>query len=146
MTTSKSPLSALGGALIPMEGEAPEMAQSRQTYIDAQRKLLEAYENRQQLFDPVLLAMAQGFLAPTKSGAFGETIGNVAAQVGPAAEAERKRGIEMAQMKAELAAAELGQRGEAQKRNLMGSLYRQEKPDEDFLIDPVKAQQHCQWT
>lgn len=146
MTTSKSPLSALGGALIPMEGEAPEMAQSRQTYIDAQRKLLEAYENRQQLFDPVLLAMAQGFLAPTKSGAFGETIGNVAAQVGPAAEAERKRGIEMAQMKAELAAAELGQRGEAQKRNLMGSLYRQEKPDEDFLIDPVKAQQLARLT
>ena len=49
MTTSKSPLSALGGALIPVEGEDSGMAQSRQTYIDAQRKLLEAYENRQQL-------------------------------------------------------------------------------------------------
>ena len=146
MTTSKSPLSALGSSLIPMENEAPDMAQSRQTYIDAQRKLLEAYENRQQLFDPVLLAMAQGFLAPTKSGSFGEAIGNVAAQVGPASEAERKRGIEMAQMKAELAAAELGQRGEMQKRNLMGSLYRQANPDEDFLMDPVVAQQLARLT
>jgi hypothetical protein len=61
--------------------------------------------------------MAQGFLGPTKSGSFGESISNVAAAVGPAAEAERKRNIEMAQIRAELAASRYGaeQKGEALK-------------------------------
>jgi hypothetical protein len=109
---TKSPL-----ALVEMPGESSGMTEARQTYIDAQKKMLEALESRSQLFDPVLLAMAQGFLAPTKSGAFGESISNAAASVGPAAEAERKRNIEMAQIRAELAASRYGaeQKGEALK-------------------------------
>lgn len=109
---TKSPL-----ALVEMPGESSGMTEARQTYIDAQKKMLEALESRNQLFDPVLLAMAQGFLGPTKSGSFGESIANVAAAVGPAAEAERKRGIEMAQIRAELAANQYGaaQKGEALK-------------------------------
>jgi hypothetical protein len=109
---TKSPL-----ALVEMPGESSGMTEARQTYIDAQKKMLEALESRSQLFDPVLLAMAQGFLGPTKSGSFGESISNVAAAVGPAAEAERKRNIEMAQIRAELAASQYGaaQKGEALK-------------------------------
>ena len=109
---TKSPL-----ALVEMPGESSSMTEARQTYIDAQKKMLEALESRNQLFDPVLLAMAQGFLGPTKSGSFGESISNVAAAVGPAAEAERKRNIEMAQIRAELAANQYGaaQKGEALK-------------------------------
>jgi hypothetical protein len=109
---TKSPL-----ALVEMPGESSGMTEARQTYIDAQKKMLEALESRNQLFDPVLLAMAQGFLGPTKSGSFGESISNVAAAVGPAAEAERKRNIEMAQIRAELAANQYGaaQKGEALK-------------------------------
>jgi hypothetical protein len=109
---TKSPL-----ALVEMPGESSGMTEARQTYIDAQKKMLEALESRSQLFDPVLLAMAQGFLGPTKSGSFGESISNVAASVGPAAEAERKRNIEMAQIRAELAASRYGaeQKGEALK-------------------------------
>lgn len=104
-------------ALVEMPGESSGMTEARQTYIDAQKKMLEALESRNQLFDPVMLAMAQGFLAPTKSGSFGESISNVAASVGPAAEAERKRNIEMAQIRAELAANQYGaaQKGEALK-------------------------------
>jgi hypothetical protein len=104
-------------ALVEMPGESSGMTEARQTYIDAQKKMLEALESRNQLFDPVLLAMAQGFLGPTKSGSFGESISNVAAAVGPAAEAERKRNIEMAQIRAELAANQYGaaQKGEALK-------------------------------
>lgn len=104
-------------ALVEMPGESSGMTEARQTYIDAQKKMLEALESRNQLFDPVLLAMAQGFLGPTKSGSFGESISNVAAAVGPAAEAERKRNIEMAQIRAELAASQYGaaQKGEALK-------------------------------
>jgi hypothetical protein len=109
---TKSPL-----ALVEMPGESSGMTEARQTYIDAQKKMLEALESRNQLFDPDLLAMAQGFLGPTKSGSFGESISNVAAAVGPAAEAERKRNIEMAQIRAELAANQYGaaQKGEALK-------------------------------
>lgn len=109
---TKSPL-----ALVEMPGESSGMTEARQTYIDAQKKMLEALESRNQPFDPVLLAMAQGFLGPTKSGSFGESISNVAAAVGPAAEAERKRNIEMAQIRAELAASRYGaeQKGEALK-------------------------------
>jgi hypothetical protein len=74
-------------------------------------KLRESLEARQKpLFDPTLLAMAQGFLAPTKTGSFGEALGNVAAQVGPAQEAQEKRAQEIASMKMELAQRELAQR------------------------------------
>jgi hypothetical protein len=86
--------------------------------------LRSALENRRQLFDPVLLAAAQGFLAPTKSGSFGESIGNVAALVGPAQEAENKRQMDMAKMRLELAQGELGMRqaarGEEEFRRLVG--------------------------
>lgn len=87
-------------------------------------KLREALDSRQnQLFDPVLLAMSQGFLAPTKTGSFGEVLGNVAGQVGPAQQAEQKRAQEIASMKMELAQRELAQRqatrGEAMFREML---------------------------
>ena len=65
------------------------------------RDILEQRNNR--LFDPTYLAMAQGFFAPTKTGAFGESLGNVAAMVGPAQQAEEKRTMDMAKMRMELA-------------------------------------------
>lgn len=87
-------------------------------------KLRQALDSRQnQLFDPVLLAMSQGFLSPTKTGSFGEVLGNVAAQVGPAQQAEEKRAQEIASMKMELAQRELAQRqatrGEAMFREML---------------------------
>jgi hypothetical protein len=65
------------------------------------RDILAQRNNR--LFDPTYLAMAQGFLAPTKTGSFGESLGNVAAMVGPAQQAEEKRTMDMAKMRMELA-------------------------------------------
>lgn len=137
MTTSKSVL----GLLSPQEGESEQTAISRQSYLDAQKKLLETYENRNQLFDPVLLAMAQGFLSPTKSGTFGEGLSNVIGQVTPVVEQQNKQARELAQMKAELAAQELGARTEADKRNLMGQLYAKQGDDEEIAVDPEKALQ-----
>lgn len=87
---------------------SPEEEAAVQRYRNAQAELQEALVNRQQLFDPVLLAIAQGFLAPTRSGGFGESLANVAGMVGPVQSAEEKRAREIAQMKAELAAQELG--------------------------------------
>ena len=75
-----------------------------QKYLDAQKHANEVLEERNnRLFDPTMLAMAQGFLAPTKTGSFGESLGNVAAAVGPAAQAEEKRTMEMAKMRLEMA-------------------------------------------
>mgnify|MGYP000750542242 CR=1 FL=1 len=72
-------------------------------YIAAQKAAKEVLEDRGRLFDPTMLAMAQGFLAPTKTGGFGESLGNVAAAVGPAQQAEEKRIMEMAKMRMEMA-------------------------------------------
>jgi hypothetical protein len=65
------------------------------------RDILAQRNNR--LFDPVALAAAQGFFAPTKTGGFGESLGNVAGAVVPAVQAEEKRTMDMAKMRMELA-------------------------------------------
>lgn len=73
-------------------------------YEDAQKRLddmLSQRENR--LFDPVMLAMSQGFLAPTKTGSFGESLGNVAGAIAPAQAAEDKRLMDMAKMRLDVA-------------------------------------------
>ena len=65
------------------------------------RDILAQRNNR--LFDPMALAAAQGFFAPTKTGAFGESLGNVAGALAPAQAAEEKRTMDMAKMRMELA-------------------------------------------
>lgn len=114
---TKAPLGSL-------YAEGPEEQSLVDEIKGSYAKLREALDTRQnQLFDPVLLAMSQGFLAPTKTGSFGEVLGNVAAQVGPAQQAEEKRAQEIASMKMELAQRELGQRqaarGEAMFREML---------------------------
>jgi hypothetical protein len=127
-------------ALVSTADDDEEMRASRQKYIDAQAKMLEALQARNEFFDPRHLAMARAFLQPTRSGRFGESLGNAMEAYGTADEAERRRNIEMAQIQAELAAQEVAGRQEAKKRSLMGSLYKQASPDEEFLLDPVNAQ------
>lgn len=107
--------------------ETPQ-EQAALTELQASRKALQdALMNRQQLFDPTLLAMAQGFLAPTKTGGFGESLANVAGMVAPVQAAEQKRELEMAQIRSELAAQQLGMaqqmRGEQEFRDVMKSAF-----------------------
>ena len=102
----------------------PEGEKLVQGYKDAQANLRQALESRQnQLFDPTLLAISQALGSPTKTGSFGEVLGNVAGAVGTAQEAEMKRSREIAGMKLELAKNELQsyQTGEGQKlaRNIL---------------------------
>jgi hypothetical protein len=90
--------------------ETPREEAAFEKAVASRKALEEALKARENpLFDPVLLAMAQGFLAPTKTGSFGEALGNVAAMVGPAQASEDKRAIEMAQIRRELAAQELAE-------------------------------------
>ena len=98
-----------------MIAETPEEQAALQKVMASRKALEDALQSREnQLFDPVLLAIAQGMLAPTKTGRFGESLGNVAAMVGPAQAAEDKRAMEVAQIRAELAAQELGMAQQAQ--------------------------------
>lgn len=113
---AKAPLASLYAE----DAEEQRLVDEIKTTYDTLRSAL---SSRRQLFDPVLLAAAQGFLAPTKSGSFGEALGNVAALVGPAQEAENKRQMDMAKMRLELAQGELGMRqaarGEEEFRRLV---------------------------
>lgn len=92
-----------------MANKAPDYtnvigSDAMQEYLDAQKNARDKYDERNnRLFDPTMLAMAQGFLAPTKTGSFGESLGNVAAAVGPAQAAEEKRTMDMAKMRLEMA-------------------------------------------
>jgi hypothetical protein len=66
---------------------------------------LDARKNR--LFDPVLMQTAAGFLKPTKTGSFGESLGYAAEGAGAAAEREMLNQRENQKMEAELAQKEI---------------------------------------
>ena len=85
----------------------PEGDQANQAVQAALNRLTQSLDARKsRLFDPTLLAMAEGFLAPTKTGGFGESLGLAAGRVRQAEEQEAKREQEMAQ--AQLGIAEKG--------------------------------------
>lgn len=62
-----------------LSGEAPGTLKANQETEAALERLLQNLEARQKkMFDPELLALAQGFLSPTKTGSFGESLGYAA--------------------------------------------------------------------
>jgi len=83
--------------------ETPEDQKIVQEYKDQQKLLMDSLVNRKQLFDPTLLAIAQGLLSPTRTGSFGEALGNAAAQVAPVQQAEEKRAQDIAKMRFDMA-------------------------------------------
>jgi hypothetical protein len=108
MAETKTPSAAY------LSGEDPEIVAANKRYQDAVARLSDSLSNRKMLFDPTLLAMAEGFLTPTQTGSFGESLGKAAGKVGAAQEVEDKRqmglrerevavagqGIELQRMKA----------------------------------------------
>jgi hypothetical protein len=72
-------------------------------YEEAASKLRDSLDDRKRLFDPTWLAFAQGMLAPTQTGGFGEALGNAAKSVGAAQDSEEKRNQELLQAKVGLA-------------------------------------------
>jgi hypothetical protein len=82
-----------------LAGEDPEVIEANRRYQAALAELTASLDNRKRFFDPTLLAMAQGFLSPTQTGGFGESLSNVAKNVGAAQEAEEKRNQEILQQK-----------------------------------------------
>jgi len=85
-------------------GERTEADESYDTAMKRIEGLLKSRENK--LFDPTLLAMAQGFLSPTATGSFGEGLGAAAGNVLKSQEVEQKQSMENAQMRLQLAQAQ----------------------------------------
>lgn len=96
--------SALGGALKPVPSVDNSAETNYQDALDRIKMALDAREKK--AFDPVLLAMAQGFLAPTKTGSFGESLGQAAGAVLPVQQQQEKEAMENAQFRLQLAQAE----------------------------------------
>ena len=83
-----------------LPGDDPEAIEANRRYQEALTLLNQSLDTRKnRLFDPTMLAMAQGFLTPGQTGSFGESLGNVAKNVGVAQEAESKREQEIAQQR-----------------------------------------------
>jgi len=77
---------------------------------DQYSELSEALKARRLPFDPKMMALAQGFLAPTQTGSFGESLGYAAKGYSEAAQAEEKSAQERAALRLQLAQGELAQR------------------------------------
>lgn len=100
---------------------APDEESQRkyQEALDRVTASLDARKNR--LFDPTLLAMAEGFLTPTRTGSFGESLGIAAGKLRGAEEAKFKEEQELAQ--AQLGLAQQGMQLERQRQ--MSKAYEQ---------------------
>ena len=76
-------------------GDNPKAIEESEAALERLSKALESRGGG--MFDPQMLAMAEGFLAPTRSGSFGESLGNAANRVRLAQEAQGKQEYENAQ-------------------------------------------------
>lgn len=93
----------------------PGATEANAAYEEALKRLTESLDARKnRLFDPTLLAMAEGFLGPTQTGGFGEALGRAAGKVRGAVLEEEKAERDIAQ--AQLALAERGIGVEQQKQ------------------------------
>jgi len=109
-------LSALGRQAMGADTESYKAAKAE---VDAARQYMkDALADRKGRIDPSMLALAQGFLAPTKTGSFGESLGTAAGSYSKAQEAEADRNARLAQMRYELANAALKDETEAAKLGL----------------------------
>lgn len=83
-----------------VSGEDPATIEANRVYQDALARLSQSLDTRKnRFFDPVWLAAAQGFLAPTQTGGFGESLGNAAKSISAAQELDLKQEQEIAQQR-----------------------------------------------
>jgi hypothetical protein len=90
---------------------------------DQYSELSEALKARRLPFDPKMMALAQGFLAPTQTGSFGESLGYAAKGYSEAAQAEEKSAQERAALRLQLAQGELAQRQSTRGAQKMRQLF-----------------------
>lgn len=104
-------LSALGRQAM---GADTEDYQKAKAEVDAARAaMISALEDRKNRIDPSMLALAQGFLSPTRTGSFGESLGSAVGAYSKSQQAEEEQRAKIAQMRYELARAKLGEESQA---------------------------------
>jgi hypothetical protein len=99
-------LAALGRAA--MGANTDEYDIAKKNVDDARLAMTEALSARRTGLDPGMLALAQGFLAPTRTGSFGESLGTAAGNYATAQVADEQRVRDLAKMRYELARQGLG--------------------------------------
>ena len=122
-------LAARAAGMVQEEEAAPEDfftktmrdLQTQRAALNTQtEKLLASLDARQnRMFDPMLMKTAVGFLKPTKTGSFGESLGYAAEAATEEAEKEFARNQQMEKLKYELAQKQLEQ---AQQQAIQGFL------------------------
>ena len=109
---------------IDLSGTSPEDEEYKADFKKSQADLRAALAAREnQLFDPVLLALSQGFAAPTKTGAFGESLSTAAGLANTAAQGQQKNLMENAQMRMQLAQMGLEQGNKERAMSMVGKLF-----------------------
>lgn len=124
---------------------SPESQEAVDKWREAQQKLIDAYENRNQRFDPTWLAIAQALGSPTRTGKFGEVLGNIAANLAPVQEAENKRAQELARMRMEMAQSDVQRASELSKQKMLGQMYKTDDSGQ-ISVDPEMALKYAQAT
>lgn len=104
-------LSALGRQA--MGAGSEEYRRARAEVERARAAMEQALANRKGRIDPSMLALAQGFLAPTRTGSFGESLGSAVGAYSQAQRQEEERLARLAQMRYELANARLNEEKQA---------------------------------
>lgn len=93
-------LSALGRKVV--GADSAEYKAKVQEVEEARRAMLATLQDRKSRIDPGMLALAQGFLAPTKTGSFGESLGQAVQNYSKVQTTEDARASELAKMRYEL--------------------------------------------
>ncbi len=129
-------LAARAAGMVQEEDTAPEDfftktmrdLQTQRAALNTQtEKLLASLDARQnRMFDPMLMKTAVGFLKPTKTGSFGESLGYAAEAATEEAEKEFARNQQMEKLKYELSQKQLEQ---AQQQAIQGHMMRRAAPD-----------------
>ncbi len=106
-----------------LPGSDPDTLKANMEYQEALQRMQEALLARQnRMFDPQMLALASGFLAPTQTGGFGESLGMDAKNLRQAQMEEEKEGRDIASAQLGLAGKGLELERQRQRERMFGSL------------------------
>lgn len=109
-------LSALGRTALGADTE--DYRQAKEEVDQARAAMVEALQARRSGVDPSMLALASGFLAPTRTGSFGESLGSAVKGYGEAQRQQSQEAAELAKMRYELARGAMQERAAEAKLGL----------------------------
>lgn len=111
------------------------------------QKMIDSYSERQQnqLFDPKMMAFAQGVLTPGKTGSFFESLGTGLGGYKDAAALEQQQAKENAKMRLDLMSSGVTLQEKQLTQDLYGKLYKEDK-DGNLVVDTEIAKKLARLT